>query len=51
MAHAEDIIRRCNAKLEFWSAVYEMLDMPLQYREPTIEELKLYITRYAEKYL
>ena len=50
-AHAEDLIQRCNKKLEFWSAVYELIGVEMQYREPTVEELKLYVTLYAKKYL
>ena len=50
MTDAEDLIQRCNAKFEFWSAVYEMLDKPFELRAPTDSELREFVIRYAEKY-
>ncbi len=48
---ADEIIARCKHKYEFWEAVYEMLEKPFEYREPTVEELAEYIIKYGEKYL
>lgn len=46
----EQLIARCNGKIEFYKEIYELIGVEFRYSAPTPEELELYIVKLAEKY-
>jgi len=44
------MIQRCNKRLDYWRGIYEELDVPLRYEEPTEEEKLEFIRLQAKKY-
>lgn len=46
----ENMIRRCNGKLEFYRDVYSMIGKEFSYRAPTEAELELYVQKLLEFY-